>query len=84
MDYATGDFPLSVVFLSGDGDGAVRCATPTVSISQDSDPEGTEDFLILEVFSFEYTFGIPSFVTVFISDDDDGKTSLHDNEVELL
>ncbi len=45
-DYDTGAFPLSVVFLAGDGDGAVRCATQNVSITQDSEPEGTEDFTI--------------------------------------
>ncbi len=75
MDYDTAAFPLGVVFQAGDAEGTVRCATQNVSISQDSDPEGTEDFIILEVFSTEYTFGIPSFVTVFIGDDDDGKMS---------
>ncbi len=75
-DYDTGAFPLSVVFQAGDAEGIFRCATPTVLITQDSEPEGTQSFTISEVFSTAYTFGIPSFVTVFISDDDDGKTSL--------
>ncbi len=69
-------FPLSVLFESGVPEGTVRCATMNVSITQDTEPEGPESFTISEVFSMTYTFGIPSFVTVFISDDDDGKTSL--------
>ncbi len=70
-----------MVFLAGDGEGDVRCATPTISITQDSDPEGAESFNISQVFSAAYTFGIPSFATVFISDDDDGKMSLCDNNL---
>ena len=74
MSATSDDFDMStlqVIFNVGE---MTACATQNVSITQDFDPEGTESFLAsLRVDIFSYIAGIPSLVTVFIDDDDDGK-----------
>ncbi len=62
-----------VIFSAGDTSGTVRCTSPNISITQDSLPEGTEQFLISLQFSLSFNFGFLTLVTAIIDDDDDGK-----------
>ncbi len=64
-----------MIFTPWDTSGTVRCATQKVAISNDLEQEGSEHFRLAIRFSLLFSFnGVPTIISVFIDDDDDGKS----------